>query len=182
MAEVGGPTRVIHSTCMMSHSGCGILIHVKDGKVVKVEGDPDNPMTKGSLCPKGLAALQFEYHPDRLLYPQKRIGARGEGKWQRITWDEALDTIASRLLHIRQEFGPEAVAVACGTGRPILPYARRFGNALGTPHHAGLTHICWRPQLGAAQVTLGRPIHYDLQGTKCLVVMGANWVYTNSGQ
>lgn len=174
--------RVIRSTCMMSHSGCGILVHVRDGRVVKVEGDPDHPLTRGSLCPKGLAAMQFEYHPDRLLYPHKRRGERGGGQWERISWDEALDTIAGRLKDLMERYGPESVAVACGTGRPILNYARRFGSTLGTPHHAGLPHICWRPQLGAATVLFGRPIHYDLKGTQCIVVVGANWLHSAFGQ
>jgi len=175
-------TTILRSTCMMSHSGCGLLVHVRDGMVVKVEGDPDNPVTRGSLCPKGLAAVQFQNHPDRLLYPMRRVGERGEGRWERITWDEALNTVAARLAAIREEHGPQAVAVACGTGRPILQFLRRYGSVLGTPNHAGCPHMCWRPQLGSAQATFGRPIHYDLETTACMVVMGANWVHSNSGQ
>jgi thiosulfate reductase/polysulfide reductase chain A len=128
---------IVRSTCMLSHSGCGVLVHVRDGQVVKVEGDPEHPVTRGSLCPKGLAAVQFQNHPDRLLHPLRRVGERGEGRWERIGWDEALDTIAERIRAVWQSDGPEAVAVGSGTGRSVLPYVRRFGNILGTPHHAG---------------------------------------------
>jgi len=182
VTTLGGRREIVRSTCMMSHGGCGILVHVRDGTVVKVEGDPDHPITRGTLCPKGLAGVQLQNHPDRLLYPLRRVGARGEGRWERIDWDEALDIIAARLTEIRDASGPEAIAVSCGTGRAILQYARRFGNVLGSPHHAGVPHVCWRPQLGSAQMTFGRPIHYDLTTTECLVVVGANWVHSNSGQ
>ncbi len=68
-------------------------MHVKDGKLIKVEGDPEGPLNHGYLCPIGAATTQLVYHPDRLKYPQRRIGPRGSGKWERISWDEALDEI-----------------------------------------------------------------------------------------
>jgi anaerobic selenocysteine-containing dehydrogenase len=84
----------IRTACRSCHGGCGIIAQVKDGKVIKVEGDPNSPISHGTLCSKGLAITQLAYHPDRILYPMKRKGAKGEGKWERISWDEALDTIA----------------------------------------------------------------------------------------
>ncbi len=85
---------VYKSECYMSNSGCDALVYVKEGKVIKVEGDPSSPVTKGTLCAKGLASKHMLYHPERLKYPMKRMGERGEGKWQRISWDEALNTVA----------------------------------------------------------------------------------------
>ena len=123
--------RVVRSNCGMCHSGCGILAHVEDGKLVKIEGDPDCPYNKGALCAKGLAGRQLVHSPDRLQYPMKRVGERGEGKWQRISWDEALDTVAQRITEIRDNDGPFAVAVASGTARPLFPWVRRFLNILG---------------------------------------------------
>jgi anaerobic selenocysteine-containing dehydrogenase len=81
---------------------------VEEGKVVKIEGDPNHPMNEGSLCPKGISAIQFLYHPDRLLYPLKRKGKRGEGEWQRISKDEALDYTAARFKEISEKYGPAA--------------------------------------------------------------------------
>jgi len=84
------------------HEGCGVLLYVKNGKLVKVEGDPEFPSNQGRLCPRCLALTQVVYHPDRLKYPLKRAGVRGEGKWQRITWEEAYDTIASKFNEIKR--------------------------------------------------------------------------------
>src|SRR3977135_3326725 len=92
---------------------CSLLINVDDGKGGLLRGNPEHPGTRGFLCGKVARYLEREYSPDRLLYPQKRIGAKGEGKFQRVTWDEALDTIAGRLQSIADEFGSEA----------ILPYS-----------------------------------------------------------
>ena len=85
---------IVKSTCSICQIGCSILVHVDNGRVIKVEGDPEGPLNAGGICPKGLASLQYLYHPDRLQHPLKRRGKRGEGKWLPISWDEALDTVA----------------------------------------------------------------------------------------
>jgi len=95
--------KVVKSTCRMCHGVCGVLVHIRDGKVVDVTGDPDCPTNLGYICPKGKASVEFLYHPDRLKYPLKRVGERGENKWQRISWDEALDTVAWRRLSARAD-------------------------------------------------------------------------------
>ena len=112
-----GEEQVIKSNCRICHGGCGVLVHVRDGRVTKVEGDPEYPVNRGSMCSKGLSVTQYMYHPDRVLYPQKRVGERGEGKWQRITWDEALDTIANKYKEILKTSGPESIVMGQGTGR-----------------------------------------------------------------
>lgn len=164
--------RVIRSNCGMCHAGCGILVHVEDGKITEVEGDPDCPNNKGTLCAMGLAAKQLVYHPDRLKYPMKRLGERGEGKWQRISWDEALDTIAANIKEIRENDGPLAVAVGCGTARPLFPWVRRFANALGTPNRLGYPHNCYSPFVGMGQVVYGADLRYDFETTNCAVIWG----------
>jgi anaerobic selenocysteine-containing dehydrogenase len=89
--------------CGAAKTRCGILCHVKDGEFIRVEGNPEAFNNWGygctSLCAKGNAAVQYEYSPNRLKYPMKRVGEKGEGKFQRITWDEALDTITVK--HMR---------------------------------------------------------------------------------
>ena len=164
--------RVIRSNCGMCHAGCGILVNIRDGKIVRVEGDPDCPNNRGSLCAMGLAAKQLVYHPDRLQYPMKRLGKRGQGKWQRIPWDEALDTIAGKIRHIRENDGPLAVAVGCGTARPILPWVRRFANAWGTPNRLGYPHNCYSPFVGMGQIEYGNDLRYDVESTNCAVIWG----------
>ncbi len=108
--------KIVKSACRMCHGVCGVLVHIKDGKVVKVTGDPDCPTSFGYICPKGRASVEYLYHPDRLRYPIKRGGAKGENKWQRISWDEALDTIVQKLNAFKKEYGPESIAMGQGTG------------------------------------------------------------------
>ena len=87
--------------CLGLSGCCSVLIQVEDGHASKMRGDPTHPVTRGFLCGKVAQYLEREYSPDRLLYPQKRVGAKGEGRFERISWDEALDTIAARLTNGR---------------------------------------------------------------------------------
>jgi len=88
---------IVKSTCNFCEFGCGVLIHMRGGKITAIEGNPDAPLNKGLLCPKGAASLEHLYHPDRLNYPLKRTGERGQGNWQQISWEEALSTIADKM-------------------------------------------------------------------------------------
>ena len=96
----------------MDHGGCGILAHVVNGKLTKIEGDPDSPISKGYICAKGLAQIERLNHPDRLLYPMKRMGEKGEGKWKPISWDEALETIAGKIKETIERDGEKALSFA----------------------------------------------------------------------
>ena len=125
---------VYKSACRMCHGGCGVLVHVDNGKVVRITGDPESPLNKGQLCPKALASIDHLYNPKRLKYPLKRGGKRGEGRWERISWDEALDTIVEKIQDIRANYGPESIAIGQGTGRHHFFHTIRFANALGTPN------------------------------------------------
>ena len=123
--ETGDGT-VIYRTCAAGlgchNQGCGLRVHVKDGVIRKVEGDPDHPITKGRLCVRCLTALEYINHEDRLLHPLKRVGKRGENKWERITWDEALDAVVEKYRQTVESYGVNAVAVLCGTGREASKY------------------------------------------------------------
>src|SRR5207245_11737601 len=100
---------------------CSMLVTVADGRAVSLRGDPKHPFTKGFLCQKVSRYLDRVYHADRLKWPMKRIGPKGKGQFARITWDEAIDTIARRFADIADsQDGPQA----------ILPY--RYGGAMGT--------------------------------------------------
>src|SRR5438445_9611984 len=116
-----------HSVCALDcPDACAVLVHIEDGRATRLRGDPAHPVTRGFLCGKVARYLEREYSPQRLLYPQKRIGAKGEGRFQRIGWDEALDTIAERLHAIASEFGPEA----------ILPYS--YAGTMGMVNKNGM--------------------------------------------
>jgi anaerobic selenocysteine-containing dehydrogenase len=114
--------------------------NVENGRrATKLRGDPNHPVTRGFLCGKVTQYLEREYSPDRLLHPQKRVGAKGEGRFERISWDEALATIATQLTNVSQEFGPEA----------ILPYS--YGGTLGMLNGAGMDRRFFH-RLGASRL------------------------------
>ncbi|MBW2031162.1 MAG: molybdopterin-dependent oxidoreductase, partial [Deltaproteobacteria bacterium] len=145
-------------------------------RVVRVEGDPENPINRGRLCPKGAASLKVLYHPDRLKVPLKKAGRRGEGKWQEISWSEALDLTANGLLEARERYGPESIAMVHGYAKGLQDsFLARLANALGTPNVATMGQVCHVPRLEASKTTFGFfPVH-DFEGLpKCILVWGFN--------
>ena len=156
---------MLTSVCRGCHGGCSALLHVQDGRVVKVRPAPGSPFNLGQMCPKGLAAAEIMYHPSRLLTPLKRDGERGSGRWQPVSWDTALSEIAERLTRIRGESGPESIAIGQGTGRHHYLHVVRFANQLGTPnwYEPGLAH-CFIPRITVSNLTYGAFVGADYQG------------------
>ncbi|HWI54881.1 MAG TPA: molybdopterin-dependent oxidoreductase, partial [Desulfobacteria bacterium] len=148
-------SKIIKTSCRMCHGVCQVLVHMEGDKVVKVSGNPDSPTSAGYICAKAIAAPQLLYHPDRLKYPMRRKGGRGENRWQRITWEEALDEITQKLSDIKTNFGSEYFALMQGTGRPHTVFNARFANAFGTPNFSAPGHICFFPRVVASGVTMG---------------------------
>jgi len=107
---------VIYSTCKSCHGGCGVKVTKEDGVIVHIEGNPDS-LTGGTMCSKGLSSIQHVDNPYRLKYPMKQVGKKGTGKWKRISWDEALDTIAEKMKAAIADPGPHSIAISQGTGR-----------------------------------------------------------------
>jgi thiosulfate reductase / polysulfide reductase chain A len=177
--EAGVPeTRILKSVCRSCHGGCGVDLHVSDGRLTKVVGDRDSPLNKGRLCPIGTNTLDLVYHPDRLRHPLRRNGKRGEGKWERISWDEALDEIARRLQAIKDSDGAEAIAMGTGTGRHHIRWVSRFGHALGTPNwcEPGFAQ-CFHPRVNTTLLTFGDFPVCDFTGAtapECIVYWGHN--------
>ncbi|MCG6534913.1 MAG: molybdopterin-dependent oxidoreductase, partial [Syntrophales bacterium LBB04] len=171
---------VYKSTCFICNAGCDATVWVKDGKVAKVEGDLSSPVTGGTLCAKGLASKHILYHPDRLKYPMKRVGERGEGKWVRIAWDEALDTIATRFKEIEEKYGKDSIACTTGTSRGWVPTFTRFANAWGKQWSGPGVAQCFAPRSAAQSLTFGgSPIECpDYSSTRCMLVWGCNPVNT----
>lgn len=140
------------------HGGCGVEVYVKDGKVIKVEGDPKHPWYQGRLCPRALAMTQYIYHPDRLRHPLKRVGERGEGRWQQVSWGEALDICEERMRELATKYGPECMLFVQGTGRDVGGPLSLLAYAYGSPNWCmlGLSgHSCFTPMLAAGYVTQG---------------------------
>jgi len=168
--------KVVRSTCGFCYAGCGILVHVENGKPVKIEGDPESPVNKGLLCEKALASLEYLYHPERLRHPLKRKGNRGEGKWQRISWDEALDIVSERLQSAKKESGPESVVFIHGAAKGLQEtYLRRFANVFGTPNLASMGHVCFLPRKFGSVMTFGYyPVgDYDYP-PRCIMVWASH--------
>ena len=178
--EIYGYDSVVKSHCRMCHGGCGVLIYLKDGKVEKIAGDPDCPINHGTLCSKGIASAQLAYHPDRLTYPVRRIGPKASGKWERISWDEALDTIAERILLYKEKFGAESIVPGYGTGRENEAAIYRFSNLLGTPNVLTAGHFCYGPRIATSILTCGTNPIVDYENhPKCIMVWGNNLVISN---
>lgn len=170
--------KIYRSACRMCHGGCGVLVHVKDGKVVKIKGDPESPLNKGKICLKGIASVEHLYNPDRLKYPLKRVGQRGEGKWERISWDEAYGTIVEKIQEIQENYGTESVVIGQGTGRHHFHHTVRFANALGTPNwiEPGCAQ-CFIPRVVTGMMTYGDlPVcdYYGDVNPECVLVWGHN--------
>jgi anaerobic selenocysteine-containing dehydrogenase len=171
-----GEVKKIRTACRQCHGGCGVIAHVKNGKVIKVEGDPDSPISHGTMCSKGLSVTQLAYHPDRILHPMRKT-AQG---WERITWDEALDTIAEKFNTVIKEYGAESIVIGQGTGRDYESHLYRFANQLGTPNVLTAGHMCYVSRVASTLVTVGNlPICDYEGGPKCIVLWGCNPQWTN---
>ena len=178
--EVYGYDSVVKSHCRMCHGGCGVIVYVKDGKIAKIAGDPDCPINHGTLCTKGLASAQLAYHPDRLTTPVKRVGPKASGQWDRISWDEALNTIAERILNYKERFGAESIVMGYGTGRENEAAIYRFANLLGTPNVLTAGHFCYGPRIATSIITCGTNPIVDYENKpNCIMVWGNNIVISN---
>jgi len=170
--------KVYKSVCRACHGGCSALLYVKDGRLVRVKGDPEGPLNKGWMCIKGLRTPDVVNHPDRLKTPLKRKGKRGSGDWKEVNWNEVLDEIASKIEAIRKESGPESIALGQGTGRHHYLHVVRFANALGTPnwYEPGLAQ-CFIPRITVSYLTYGGFVvgdYYGVTQPKCILFWGHN--------
>ena len=138
--KYAGATKV-PGMCQLCSTVCGMVGYVKDGRLLKVEGNPKDPNSRGYLCARGQASLNHLYHPERLLYPIKRVGKRGEGKWRRISWDDALDEIATKLKAVRDSGHPEEFAFHQGRQRS-KDALKRFLDAFGTKTQLSHRSLC----------------------------------------
>jgi anaerobic selenocysteine-containing dehydrogenase len=172
-------TRIVRSACYSCNSCCEVLIFVDEvtGEILKVEGDPESPITRGMLCAKGLASRDLVYNPGRLRHPLLRAGERGEGKWKQISWDDALNRIAEKLLSYRGKYGPEGVAFLQGTIRGWSRVFSRLANAFGAVNHGatGWAQCLW-PRLVDNAVTFGATYTEvaDFENTNCMLIWGTN--------
>jgi len=162
--------------------GCGIYCYVKNGRLVRVEGMKESPRNKGKLCPRAFASAQWLYSPQRLKYPLKRVGKKGEGKFEKIGWDEALDIIAASLLEQKEKYGPESLAILSPARRSYSDYLFRFLIAHGSPNY-GHSGICAVQRAFGFSYTLGTSmLAPDYNNADLIIIWGGNPVYSGTPQ
>jgi anaerobic selenocysteine-containing dehydrogenase len=161
---------VVCSTC---DGFCPVAAKVKDGRVVKVT-TREHPFFKDILCMKGAYAPKAFAHPDRLHYPLKRIGERGDGQWQQVSWDAAMDDIAERLQHVIRQYGPEAFAVSGSNANISLDngLSRRFMNLVGSPNYTSGVAYCMGNTAAVNRMVYGWYPRGDILNSKCIVLFG----------
>jgi anaerobic selenocysteine-containing dehydrogenase len=176
--------------------GCGLKLYVKNGKLEKVEGDENHPVTQGRLCIRCLSLPEYVNHPQRITHPMKRIGERGENKWQQISWDEAYDIIVEKTKYFSEKYGPESIVVFGGTGKEGGPMVAHFAQRmLGTPNacYTQSGYACYIPRVACTTYVLGGiypevdyagglPGRYDDPAYKipeCIIVWGKDPLTSN---
>ena len=170
-------TRTFKTFCARLCGGsCGILVDVVDGKIAGVRGDPDCSFNDGHICPKGRALPELLNHPERLTSPLKRVGEKGSGRWQEISVDEALDTIAGKLQGHIDRSGPESVLLYEGALKGMeRHFIRRLARVLGTPNTVSTDDGCHAPRTMAAKYTCGLRAYPDYDHPpKSLMIWGRN--------
>lgn len=168
-------TKTVCTTC---HTRCGAIVYSEENKILRVEGDPDNPLSRGVFCASGMSQREIHNNPEgRILYPMKRVGERGSGKWERISWDEALTIMTEKAKELIEKYGPDSVIVGQGTGRTTNHWHIRFNSTIGQESW-GLapTHVCLMPQILPNAFTLGlfAPTSGDIVNAKTMVIWGTN--------
>jgi len=175
--KTGAERKMIPSACWNCVTRDSMIGFVEDGRLVKLEGHPDSIRGKGKICAKGAAGINQLYDPDRILYPMKRVGKRGEGNWKRISWDEALTDLAARLKKLRDEGHPEKFMFHYGRMKASSSKIIKsvFLPAYGTKSIGNHTSICEGGKWTAQELTWGK--HYDnwdFDNTKFVLNFGSN--------
>jgi anaerobic selenocysteine-containing dehydrogenase len=169
--------QAVPSACWQCVSRCPIIGYVEDGKLAKIGGQFDSIRTHGALCAKAQAGINQIYDPDRVLHPMRRVGARGEGKWKRISWDEALDELAGRLKKLRDDGHPEKFMFHYGRMKASSSKLIKslFLSNYGTGTVGNHTAICEAAKWTAQELTWGS--HYDnwdFDNTRFVLNFGSN--------
>lgn len=167
----------IPTYCDICFWKCGAIAYLKDGELWKIEGHPDDPLSKGRLCPRGTGGIGAHSDPDRLRSPLIRKSSRGKEEWVEVTWNEALDYIAEKMKKIKESYGPESVAYfSHGIGGNFLKHTlKAYGVVnISAPSFAQ----CRGPRDVGFEMTfgedIGSPERTDIENAKCLVLIGSH--------
>jgi anaerobic selenocysteine-containing dehydrogenase len=164
----------IQTDCALCINCCGLDCYVEDDKLVKVEGTPEHWLNKGALCAKAKFLVEGTYSPNRLKYPMKRVN----GKFERISWDQALDEIAAKLKELKEKYGAHSLATWTGSVGvehfEMAAFNQRFAKAYGTPNFFNPEGICFRTRILARQITFGRYPVEQPRNAKLIILWGHN--------
>lgn len=165
----------------MDHGGCGLLVGLKDGAIAQIKGDPEGYLNRGYTCFKGRVSADRLTHPDRLKHPLKRVGERGAGQWQRISWDQALDETAENLLRIKEKYGARAVGFGVGMPKGLEHFILiRLANLFGSPNVIASQDVCHAPREITGVHTCGFYPVADLHNpTELIMLWGSNLTASN---
>ena len=169
--------RVVPTFCEICFWKCGVLAHVKDGRVTKITGNPDHPLSRGRLCPRGTGGMGLLYDPDRLKKPLIRRNKRGEQVFEEVSWDAALNKLSQGMADIKKKYGPEAMALFThGYGGS---WFKHLIKAYGSPNIAAPSYAqCRGPREVAFTITYGQgvgsPEAIDIKNARCLTLLGAH--------
>lgn len=163
-------------------AGCGIYAIVRDDRFIRVEGMKGSPLNRGRNCPKAHAAPQWVYSSQRLKYPMRRVGRKGEGRFERITWEEGIDIIADKLEEQKKKYGAESLAILSPARRSYNDYFGRFLTAHGSPNYAH-SGICALQMKFAFSYTIGTfPPNADFKNSNLIIIWGKNPVYARASR
>ena len=164
----------VRTICFECPSRCGVLLQVEKGKVTGIRGDKDHPFSRGYLCPKGKACVEILYHPERITRPLIRSGDRGDGRYNPVSWEAALDIISQRLLELRDQWGAESFAIGTGSSRALPPFLNRFLAVYGSPNFFGPINMSAGGLAFGGIMTMGFPIQPDFASTRCMLLWASN--------
>lgn len=165
----------VHSMCEMCVWRCGLIAKIKEGRVVKLDGNPEHPHSRGNLCPRGQSGLMNTYDPDRVLTPLIRVGKRGEGKFRQASWEEALDLTASKMLEIKNKYGAEAMVFSSTHNLSQVQFENLL-YAFGSPNYGTQRSLCFNAMIVANQMTYGmeEPARIYNDELKYILLTGRN--------
>ncbi|PKN61989.1 MAG: hypothetical protein CVU57_26795 [Deltaproteobacteria bacterium HGW-Deltaproteobacteria-15] len=175
-------TRWFKTHCSrMDHGGCALLVGARDNRIVKIKGDPEGFLNKGYVCPKGLASADRLTHPSRLRSPLRRVGNRGQGKWERISWTDAIEEMASRMNGIKARYGARSVIFGQGMPKGLELFGLiRLATLFGSPNVIAVQDVCHAPREVSGVHTCGFYPVVDFHHKSGLIVLwGSNVTSSN---
>src|SRR6056297_115972 len=167
------PDRSVFTCCEMCVNKCGVIARMREGVIHKLDPNPSFLRSRGMLCARGNAGLQTVYDPDRLKYPLIRTGVRGEGKWRRASWDEALDLVAGKMTAVADQYSRAGMMFVSTEGFQE-EFFLRYAECFGSPNTLRHPTLCLASNLQGFGATYGTNPFPDVRNADYLIMSGAN--------